>query len=519
MTSSVPLTPDVEGGRGTTSQGAGGLIDRHRRAILAGIVVLGMALRTRGFSSGTLFRDDSWVALSARMSARSAWSLVTAAPGDLYFFRTWVSINPSTLWWAQIPSFLAGTAGILAIYLLVRRFGFASWVALFAALVLATAVMPAVFSTHLKPYVFDLLWTCLLIALEETARHTSRARPTITFALVAIVATWWSLSIAPVVIACSVMVVMSLGAATARRRLVVLGSLGVVAGSMALERMLLSRGLPKILFDWFSSYYLSLWPPSALWHTWTTTGGRIVSALTIGRGGQPPWAVGLGGVVLLVILSVAAWRRARIAVVALGILVLSNLAHVSPIGAQRSDISFIPVYLLLGASGLDALADRLADRPRARRLGVVALGMVSVVLVAASVVSIGPRVHEWSDGDFRRAAVLVHHLSGPGTLVVTTAFVGDEWAYYEFSPPVAIEDTQEIATGYVPVGRPGVFFDSRAARISQRDLPMSVHRVLNVQFANEAERAATAAVLRHAGFVRTGQHEAGRYAIYVWDRR
>ena len=190
MTSSVPLTPDVEGGRGTTSQGAGGLIDRHRRAILAGIVVLGMALRTRGFSSGTLFRDDSWVALSARMSARSAWSLVTAAPGDLYFFRTWVSINPSTLWWAQIPSFLAGTAGILAIYLLVRRFGFASWVALFAALVLATAVMPAVFSTHLKPYVFDLLWTCLLIALEETARHTSRARPTITFALVAIVATW-----------------------------------------------------------------------------------------------------------------------------------------------------------------------------------------------------------------------------------------------------------------------------------------------------------------------------------------
>ena len=493
------------------------VVDRHRRVLLAIIVLFGAGLRTRGLSNGTWFRDDSWVAISVRMSARSAWSLACTSPGALYAFRLWVGIAPGSLLWAQLPSFVAGTMGIFAVYWLVRRFGFPAWIALVCALVLASAVIPAVYATHLKPYVFDLLWTCLLLALAETARRADLCRPALQYAGVAIIATWWSLSIAPVVIAGALLIVGSLRSAGRRRRVIVVSAMGLVACSLVLERSVLARGLPRLLGDYFTKYYLRAWPPSSVASSWTAAGGRILSALTIGRGGQPPIVLGCVVVAVLICLCVLAWNRARVAVVAIGVLMVSSLLQLSPIGGQRSDIFFLPVYLLLVAAGLAALDRSLVDRPRARGVGVAIVGVTCMALVAASVVSIGARVHQWSDGDFRAAHAQVERLMVPGTLVVAPGFVAEEWAYYVFTPPVAIVRTQQLATGFRLRSRPGVFFDSRVSRIRARDLPATLRRVIDLQFSNLHEERSTASVLHHWGYVRVASYARGGYSIYVWE--
>ncbi len=151
-------------------------VDRSRVgwATLAALVVItafGAWLRVQGLTRLTLYTDDAWAAMAARVGIGTAARMGVTAPGYYLAERAWIHLSPGSTVWAQIPALVLGLVGIAAAYALVRTYGLPRWLGLVAAAVVATGPVMVAYSTHVKEYGADFVLASALLALAETSRR------------------------------------------------------------------------------------------------------------------------------------------------------------------------------------------------------------------------------------------------------------------------------------------------------------------------------------------------------------
>jgi hypothetical protein len=153
---------------------------------LVAVTLFGAALRFRGLSNGGLFRDDAWVALSARVGLGTAWHMWVTAPGFYFLERTWIATHPGSTEWDQFLPLAAGIASIPAAYLLIRYYRMSRFVSLGGALIVSISPVCIIYSTRLKESGVDFLLACLMLILGEAARRRQARRDLLLLAIATI---------------------------------------------------------------------------------------------------------------------------------------------------------------------------------------------------------------------------------------------------------------------------------------------------------------------------------------------
>jgi hypothetical protein len=413
-------------------------------ALLA-IVAFGALVRAPGFTSSSLWFDDAWSAMPARVGLSTAAKMVTTAPGYTFALRSWILVHPGATWWAQLPAFLAGLAGIVAVYALLGYFG-AWWpLAYLGALVVAVSPVAVDYSTRVKQFGVDLLLACLVLWLFERWRRAGRPRDA---ALVAIACAGSLLVSATTLVVCvaAAAVGVLVGALDpARRRGAGAIALTTVA-TLAVSYVLWLRHLsPSLHYGWTKRGYLlstaslhrvafsleAMGTGLFHWMLGVPTGrGRVSTAIT-------PVGVALALLAAVILIAIVvpplvgvARRRGR----APGPLVASSLTVVlavvlallakSPFGAGRTDEVLYPSLLLLAAGALTPLAERAGATTRRAALAVAVVAAGVLVGVGATHRAAYPTT------DLRP---LVAQLAEPRHLLQSTYVVVDPWLTFTWA--------------------------------------------------------------------------------------
>ena len=154
---------------------------------LALIVGFGAAVRAYGFSHSDPWFDDAWVVLSTKVNLSSAVHMVDTTPLFTLGMRSWIKLHPDSLWWAQLPVFLAGLLGIVSVFLLLRYYKLWWPLAYLGALIVAASPVAITYSTRIKQYNLDILLACALWWLFERWRRSPSRRSAVAVAAVAAV--------------------------------------------------------------------------------------------------------------------------------------------------------------------------------------------------------------------------------------------------------------------------------------------------------------------------------------------
>ncbi len=364
------------------------------------IVGFGAWARAPGFTSSSLWFDDAWSAMPARVSLATAAKMVTTAPGYTFALRSWLRLHPEVTWWAQLPAFVAGVAGVVAVYALLRAFR--AWWPLryLGALVVAASPVAIDYSTRVKQFGVDLLLACAVLWLFERWRRSGARRDAV---LVAVACAGSLLVSATTLVVCAAVAVVAVlvGLIERERR----GDAAVVAtttaGTLAVSYVLWLRHLsPSLHYGWTKrGYLLSTTSLHRVAFSFEAMGTGIfhwMLGVPLGRG-RVSTAITPVGVVLALLaaavllavcvppLVAVVRRRGR----APGPLVASSLAVVlavvlallgrSPFGGGRTDEVLYPPILLLFAGAITPLVARGTER--ARRVAVAGVVVVAGVLV------------------------------------------------------------------------------------------------------------------------------------------
>ena len=504
---------------------------------LLAICGFGAWARAPGFTSSSLWFDDAWSAMPARVSLSTAVKMVTTAPGYTIVLRTWLRLHPEATWWAQLPAFVAGVAGIVAVYALLRAFG-AWWpLSYLGALVVAASPVAIDYSTRVKQFGVDLLLACVVLWLFERWRRSSSHRDG---GLLAVGCAASLLISATTLVVCvaAAAVAMVCGLTDRRRRRdgVLVGS--ATAVTLAVSYVLWLRHLsPSLHYGWTKRGYLlstsSLHRVAFSFEAMGTGIFHWMLGVPLGRGrvstAITPVGVALSLLSAAVLLAVCVpplagvvRRRGREA----GPLVASSLAVVlavalalvgrSPFGGGRTDEVLYPSILLLAAGAVTPLVARGSERARRGALA-------GVVVVAGVLVGVGATHRAaYPTTDLRP---LARQLAEPvnvarSRVVVVDPWLTFTWAYDALSPTavsfahtqlswsqgfhvVSLEPDVVISTNY--------FFPDR----SYSSLSMRTHRVWYVASTvghqspipghpNDLEKTANYLYLRSLGWTPTG---------------
>jgi hypothetical protein len=427
-----------------------GWVRDHEWAWLGVLAVVGAIARAGGFSSGTLFRDDAWVALTTRVPLATAARMVVTTPGFVLGERVWIGWFPHTVWLDQLPTFLASVAGIVAVGRLARWWGLSAPASLVAAGVVALAYSDVQYATRVKPYAFDLLGACLILFLAERVRRRgARAAPWLAVASVAVCA----VSLTPVPLVVGVWV--ALGAESLVRRApsarLVASGVAAAAGLVALWLAVRGGISPRLRSSW-DGYYLVVRSPHGLAHSARTIGDGLLRGVGVTT---PSLGVkGLGtldrvGLVAAFVLGLGAWRRQLLALAALAAAVVLSIPSLVPLGTGRTDAYLYPAIALVVAEGA-ALAWRWAVRaPRAVGVAVVCASLVVAGLLVTDRVLHRPR---YPGGSFASVSRVVHRALGDGARVVIGGTARWPWAYYDaHRVRISFRDPGRFNNGYAPV--------------------------------------------------------------------
>ncbi len=429
MTSDVPAReapPAVAGRRGSTRSAT---LRSAEWPLLLAVAAIGAVARAGGFSSGTLYRDDAWVALTTRVPLGTAARMVVTTPGFVLGERVWIGWFPHTLWVDQLPTFLASVAGIVVVGRLARWWGLSVGPSLVAATLVALSQADVQYATRVKPYAFDLLGACLVLWLAERVRREgARVAPWLALASVCVCA----FSLTPVPLVVGIWVALAIDALARRRLTVRLGASGL-ATAVGLGALYLAvRGgiSPRLRTSW-DGYYLVVSSPRGFAHSAHT----IVQGLVTGVGETAP-TIGVHGlgtldravIIVLFVLGLAAWRRQLLALAALAAAVLGTIPSLVPLGTGRTDAFLYPAIALVVAEGA-ALAGRLAVRVhRGVAVGALCASLVVVGLLAADRVEHRP---SYPGGDFTKVTDVATRVAGPAGLVIIGGTARWPWSYYD----------------------------------------------------------------------------------------
>jgi hypothetical protein len=426
-------------------------------AALVAITVFGAWLRVQGLTSLTLYTDDAWAAMPARVGIGTATRMGVTAPGYYLAERAWIHLAPGSTVWAQIPALVLGLVAVAAAYVLVRTYGLARWLGLVAAVLVATGPVMVAYSTHVKEYGADFVLASALLGLAETARRSrSSVRLLGLLAGLSVVSFFVSASVVTVLAAAWVALLID-GFSDGERRRRVLAWGGGAAGACAVIALALFRSLPPSLHEFWLTRGFFAHPSSA-----TALAAQLRNVATSMLGGLglwprhvPPGGFGIEPVpvpgifsnlavgpartavfVVAVVLLVAGLSSGRRALAPALVLVASGLAwavSVVPLGSGRTDTIVYPAILVLLALGVHritaAIGSSLAVGGLPRCGLQMAGGVTLAVWIAVLVVQPGtPRV-PYPAVDTQ---TLAHHISAerqPGDIVMVAPGERFPWGY------------------------------------------------------------------------------------------
>jgi hypothetical protein len=370
---------------------------------LVAVVGFGAWTRAPGFTSSSLWFDDAWTAMPARVGLSTAVRMVTTAPGYTLALRSWLQLHPGATWWAQLPAFAFGVAGIVAVFALLVYFG--TWwpLSYLGALVVAASPVAIDYSTRVKQFGLELLLACLVLWLLERWRRSASHRDA---TLLAIGCAGSLLVSATTLVVCAAIAVTAVlcGLTDPRRRrdaLVVGGATAaVLAGSYVLWLRHLS---PSLHYGWTKRGYLlsttslhrvafsfeAMGTGLFHWMLGVPLGrGRVSTAITsVGIALSLLAAAVLVAIVVPPLVGVVR-RRGRepgplvASALAVVLAVALALAGRSPFGGGRTDEVLYPSLLVLAACAITPLVARAGERQRR-------VAIASVVAVAGVLVGVG----------------------------------------------------------------------------------------------------------------------------------
>jgi hypothetical protein len=358
------------------------LVAARSTLVVTILAILGLGAYTRasGFSTGEPWFDDAWVVLPAREPLSRAIHMVDTTPLFTLGMRSWIRLEPHNLPWAQAPIFVLGLASIVAVYLVMRYFGFHKVLCLLGALVIAVSPVAVQYSTRIKQYNLDIIFACAILWLLERWRRSPSGRGAVALATVGALALLTSASTL-VVIAPACVVVAHGALVEARRRRGAALVVGVIGGVFVLEYAIwlrhLSHGLHVgwtnrgylLTFKTFHKFVFSLENMGSEFFHWMV-------GVPTGHPPDPskqitPWGVIVSLLVATALIAAIApllWRavkdRRRVAdalvapagVIALAILLA--LVGVSPFGGGRTDEVIYPAILIIFAHVVSVLLRR-----------------------------------------------------------------------------------------------------------------------------------------------------------------
>ncbi len=421
--------------------------NRLTRFALVTLTVFGAALRVRGLSTGGLWRDDAWVALSAHVGLGTAWHMFFTAPGFFLLERTWISLLPTSTVWAQIPPLLIGIAGVPATFALIRYFRFGRWIALGAALTVAVSPVCVIYSSRLKESGTDFLVACLLLAAAEAARRRFAGRELWRLAVVSVVGFACCASVLPVVVG----VWFALGLVAPGRpgvRRTYAAAASVAALACATIAAVFDRHLsPADHRNWAANYLVYSSP-----HAFVTRLHDIVLSLSnqmVAVWSGSRWGPTLMAVTIIALIVLGLGRRRDMtgpALVIAAALVACALGAI-PLGGGRTDEALYPALLVLIAAGIERVSRLLSplatstDRTRLM-FGAVGAALVALMLAGGAQVE---AAYPATDVTTLAPAIL-HHLK-PGDHLAVDELMRYPWALYE-DPTPKIEFGTEWAAGF-----------------------------------------------------------------------
>jgi hypothetical protein len=404
-----------------------------------------------------LFYDDAWQAFGARNG--SFGELITVGqtqPGFTAGLMVWTRLFGMSTASLVTPALIAGTLGPPALYLGLRRFGYARSVAFLAGAVLSSAQLHIIYSYHVKTYNFDVL---IVLGLALTVwylarRHWETSTAVAWFVGSIAVGSFSSIALIATGIAGLILVLHPVG--DRKQRLVAVAAQAVVMLTLlAASSRTYSQARIHAFFAAREGYID--FDPNPL------TFGREVfnhfwHVADVFPGGVPTLALALAGVGLLV----AAWRGplavpARflglMVVVAVGGGVLELIPFGPPRANGRVSLWLVPVMALGLCAALELFRHRVVART-ALRVGFDAIVCIVAVLVLIS--SFGDD-HPYPAGA-RSAIRQVMAEAGPDDAVVMTAWTAFSFALYG-DTPVGLRSTPERSIGFLPT-----FADQRLHR-------------------------------------------------------
>ena len=434
------------------------------------VVALGAIIRISGLTSTGLWRDDAWTALASKVGLGTALRMSTTTPGFTIAERAWIGLDPGSSLWAQQLPLLIGIGGIVTIFLLVRYWGLARWLALTAAFVVAVSPVATQYSTHTKEYSSDFLLACFVLWRGEAARRSPTARQLMVFAIGSAASLLISASTAPVVVGSwGAVLVCNVRAVKARQRVFIGGA--TVATFLAGLYFLLFRNLSPVLHRYWamSGAFMDRSSLDAFWHSLCFAVSVFTIGLVAPAGGldiygdpigDPSWSAGrvFWPAVLLVVLLVVGLTARRKAVAAGSVLIAfgASFCGVIPFGTGRTDEALYPAVIVLAALGMGQIV-RFGKRQLAikhgRILGTTILAAMMTVFVLVFLNS-GTVRHppRYPEIDVRELASIVDQHREAADWVLTDPFTRYPWALYE-TTDFEIEFGHDWSTGFTVVSK------------------------------------------------------------------
>ncbi len=426
------------------------LADARERTFLAGLIALvglGTVLRSLELSSGTLYRDDAWVALGSRVPLSMAWRMTGTAPGFTLIERTLFQWVGHTTWLVQLPTLVVSIVGMAALAALLRWWGLSRLATLFGVALLALSRIDISYATHVKPYAHDVLASIVVLAAAQWWRRGGSA--------------WWfaglsalclitSFTVFPLVLGVAVVLLVQAQRTERLRSLILPGLCG--AAPTVLVAFFIRDGIsPRLDSSWRASYvdYHSLQTVvSSLW--------KITASLLWGLGNTTPGIhVPLFGrvfQVMMLVLLVAAFRRraqATLAIAALVAAYASAALHMAPLGTGRTDAYLHPALIILLAIGAEEFVRLLRSRS-----ALLARVSVAALALAMTLTGVDRSLHRqpYPGGDLLPVISEAAKVLNQYGAVLVEGTARWPWALYGAND-LSIRFSHEYNTGFAPLTR------------------------------------------------------------------
>jgi hypothetical protein len=525
----APPAPDAT--RPVAPGAISAFVDRWRFLLLSLIVVVGALTRIHGLTSGSLFTDDAWVAITNHEPIGTALRMVVTAPGFTLFERFWTGLAPQTTWFAQLPNVASSLAGIVAVYALARYWRYPTWVALIGAAILAISAESTAFATHLKPYPDDVITAAGLLWLGERARRDLSAKNLAVVALASVIACAWSFTNA--VIVGAVFAVLFITCLRRRSSLATFAITAGVAGLFitGLYLGVIRREVTPALNQYWRLSYINTGTFHAFLHSTRASIDNLIGT-ELGRSSHHH-LLHLAGmlyeyllVALLILGASVSWRKNTMPLVAIALAYCLAIAHKIPFGSNRTDAYLFPGLILIIGAGITWISRRLKERAATPVVAVAAWGTIAAVTLGLALSLTNPP--GYIGGDLAKAMPAVDAaLQQKGAVLLIEPGTRFVWAYQE-DPTATIIFGPSFNTGYSFVSsRPNVIIVPQTPQEPGFTLAPSIAKLkgathvvtLGYQMPSAPlDQQLTAAALTAACWVQTSVKSIAGFQVATYER-